>query len=515
MNTMHEDIIVTPDQMKMLERESDRAGISYEKLMENAGEALAFNIKRVISLICNDKTFTRKQEVIFLCGNGNNAGDCFVAARWLKKLNIDSKIFLLCGEPKTELTILNFKRLKDIPIIYDEIEMIDILNKSIIDIKVDGVFGTGFHGELPDNIKRIFKECKGLTIAADVPSGGNCKTGAVSDGILKVQMTVTFGGRKFGMTQYPLKEFCGDIINADIGIPFKVYQMLDYPIKELNDNITKQSIPKRKADSNKGDYGRLLNLCGSESMPGAAIMSACSAARCGVGLLTICTPKQYIPHFASKLPEAVYLPIETSISGTYKSNSYEKILKAAEKATCLLIGCGLGVSEDSRELVKNLLLNINCPIILDADGINCITDCIDIIRQTKSSITLTPHPAEMARLCNVSTAEIQSDRLEYSMNFARNYDCTVILKGAGTIIAYPKRAYICPTGNPGMSKGGSGDVLSGIIASFIAQNIPDFAGVYIHGKAGDNAAVKHSMQGMLPTDIIDELTGIFKEYEKE
>lgn len=152
---------------------------------------------------------------------------------------------------------------------------------------------------------------------------------------------------------------------------------------------------------------------------------------------------------------------------------------------------------------------------MDADGINCITDCIDIIRQTKSSITLTPHPAEMARLCGVTAAEIQSDRLEYSKCFAKNYHCTVILKGAGTIIASPERAYVCPTGNPGMSKGGSGDVLSGIIASFTAQNISAYAGVYIHGKAGDNAAVKRSMQGMLPTDIIDELTGIFKEYEKE
>ena len=515
MNTIHKEIIVTPNQMKILEQESDKSGVSYEKLMENAGMALAFELKRVINILCCDKKLSRKPEVIFLCGNGNNAGDCFVSAILLKEMRIDSKILLLNGEPKTELAYLNFKKLKGIPIIREESEMLNILKNSFADIKVDGVFGTGFHGELPDNIKRIFEACQGFKIAADVPSGGNCKTGAVSESMLKANITVTFGGRKFGTTQYPLKEFCGDIVSVDIGIPLEVYQMLDYPIKELDDHIAKQSIPKRKADSNKGDYGRLINVCGSESMPGAAIMSACAASRCGVGLLTVCTPKQDIPQFAAKLPEAVYLPLDTSANGTYTSGAYEKICQAAEKATCVLIGCGIGVSEDSRILVKKLLLNLNCPIILDADGINCITDCIDIIRQTKSSITLTPHPAEMARLCGVTAAEIQSDRLEYSKCFAKNYHCTVILKGAGTIIASPERAYVCPTGNPGMSKGGSGDVLSGIIASFIAQNIPAYAGVYIHGKAGDNAAVKRSMQGMLPTDIIDELTGIFKEYEKE
>lgn len=513
MKNYHKKLIVTPTQMKMLEMESDKSGISYEKMMENAGIALAFNIKRLIKGFENDERFRGAPDVIFLCGNGNNAGDCFVAARNLKDMNIESKVFLLCGEPKTELARMNFEKLDDIAVVRSEERMIEILRNSFSDIKVDGVFGTGFHGELPENIKRVFAECKGITVAVDVPSGGNCKTGAVTDGMLKAWLTITFGARKFGMTQYPLKSLCGDIKTAGIEIPDKVYEMLDYPVVQLDDEFVKHSFPVRKPDSNKGDFGRLLTVCGSKNMPGALIMSAVAAARCGVGLLTVCIPKEYVPHIAAKLPEAVFLPLDTAESGTYTSDSYEKIMKASEKASAVLIGCGLGVSDESRQLVKRLMLNLNCPIILDADGINCIADCIDIIRQTKQEIVLTPHPAEMARLCKVTAADIQSDRLEYAKIFAQENNCTVVLKGAGTIVAAPDYAYVNPTGNSGMSKGGSGDVLSGIIASLNAQGLSASAlGVYLHGVAGDKAAQKHSMQGMLPTDMIDELGEIFKDF---
>lgn len=510
---MHRTIVVTPEQMKFLEAEADRNGVSYEKMMENAGVCLYFRTVGYLNEL--NKTLTRKSKIIFLCGNGNNAGDCFYTAQMYKEANnADVLVFLLCGQPKTPLAKLNFERMKDIPVIEDEAEMLEILETHFLDLKIDGVFGTGFHGELPENVKRIFSACKGTVVAADVPSGGNCKTGAVADGTLKVNETVAFGGRKFGMTQYPLKEYCGHIRGVGIGITDDIYNKLDYPIMLPDDETVKEKIPKRKPDSHKGDYGRLVTVCGSINMPGAAIMSACAAARTGVGLLTVCTPREYLPHFAAKLPESVYLPLDTTECGTYTADSCDIILKTAEKATAVLIGCGLGVSNASRELVKRLLLEIRCPIILDADGINCITDSIDIIKQAESLVILTPHPAEMARLCKVTTAEIQSDRLEYAKNFAQQNNCVVILKGAGTVIAYPDKAFVCEKGNPGMSKGGSGDVLSGIVASLTAQSVACENGVYIHGLAGDRAAEKYSQQSMLPTDIINELGGIFKDYER-
>ncbi len=502
---MYEKLAVTPKQMKFLEEESDKNDVSNKKLMENAGDIL---YKKTLEYI--DEMHS---QIIFLCGNGNNAGDCFCTAQMYRESGrADVVVFLLCGQPKTPLAKLKFEQMKDVFVIEDEEEMLAILRSCLDAIIVDGVFGTGFHGELPENVKRVFVECKGSVIAVDVPSGGNCKTGAVSDGCLKVSETVVFGARKFGMMQYPLKEYCGKVHCADIGINDKLYMSIDYPIMILNDKMIGNSIVKRKPDSHKGNYGRLLTVCGSIGMPGAAIMSACAAARTGVGLLEVSAPEEYVPHFAAKLPEAIYLLADTGKSGTYTVSSCDKILKSAQSATAVLIGCGIGVGSSTKALVKKLVLSINCPIILDADGINCIVDSIDIIKQAKSQVILTPHPAEMARLCGVSVAEIQSDRLEYAKNFSQKNNCIVILKGAGTVIAYPDRAYICETGNAGMSKGGSGDVLSGIVASLVAQGTACEVGVHIHGLAGDRAAEKYSQQSMLPTDMICELGGIFKDF---
>lgn len=519
-------IIVTPEQMKYLEAEADRNGNTYEMLMEKAGERLA---EKIISIINIEKNKDKNHifDIIFLCGNGNNAGDCFVAARYLKQYGIDSSVTLLCGEPKTEIAKLNFSRINQVEIIYDENILLNRISKhNQCQIIVDGVFGTGFHGELPEHVRRIFDVCQikkycgheigrqFTVIAADVPSGGDCCTGKISEGTLKADYTVTFGFEKFGMTQYPLKEYCGQISCADIGIRKEYTENFDYIIRRANSFELKYIIPPKKSDSHKGNYGRLLIVCGSEKMPGACIMAAEAAARSGVGLLQIATVKGITPVIASRLPEAMLEPLESDENGFISVNNYDKIINAAEKATAVLIGCGLGVADGTRELVKKLLKNLNCPIILDADGINCISDSIDIIRQVKSSIILTPHPAEMGRICGKSAAEVQSDRLNTALNFSNEYNAIVVLKGAGTVIAEKNNVYVNQTGNPGMGKGGSGDVLSGITASLAAQGISAVnscvLGTFIHGMAGDMAAENKSMQSMTAIDIISELPEAFK-----
>lgn len=516
-------IIVTPEQMKYLEAEADRNGNTYEMLMEKAGERLA---EKIISIINIEKNEDKNQifDIIFLCGNGNNAGDCFVAARYLKQYGINSAVTLLCGEPKTEIAKLNFSRMNQVEIINDKNILLNMISKHNLDeilpyrcqIIVDGVFGTGFHGELPEEVRDVFSVCResDIVIAVDVPSGGDCRNGKVSDGTLKADHTVTFGFEKFGMTQYPLKEYCGEICAADIGIPEEYADNFEYKIKMMCGSHLKNIVPRKKPDSHKGNYGRLLIICGSEKMPGACIMAAEAAARSGVGLLQIATVKSITPVITNRLPEAMLEPLKADENGYISADDFEIIMSAAEKASAVLIGCGLGVTDGTKELVKNLLKNLNCPIILDADGINCISDSIDIIRQTKSSIILTPHPAEMGRLCGKSTAEIQSDRLGTAMNFSNEYNATVVLKGAGTVIAEKNNIYVNQTGNPGMGKGGSGDVLSGIIASFAAQGIStvDSAvlGTFVHGAAGDLAASKKSMQSMIATDIIGELGEVLK-----
>lgn len=273
--------------------------------------------------------------------------------------------------------------------------------------------------------------------------------------------------------------------------------------------------PERKIDSNKGDFGRLLCITGCNRMPGACALSTLSALRSGVGLLTVATTRQNMQILASNLYEAMYLPLDTEENGCISWNKNEIILQEAIlKADTILIGCGIGLTENTICLVKNILKYAECPIILDADGLNCIADCINIIKERTKPLILTPHPGEMARLIKKSVKEVQSDRLMYAYEFCNKYDSVLVLKGAGTIIQQKKRCLINTTGNPGMSKGGSGDVLAGIIASFSSQGLSpydaSYAGVYIHGLAGDLAAEKFSQQAMLPQDIISCLPEAFK-----
>ncbi|MBQ3566021.1 MAG: NAD(P)H-hydrate dehydratase [Oscillospiraceae bacterium] len=501
-------IVVTPEQMKYLEAEADRNGNSYENLMELAGKKLS---EKITEMLCNDK----QKKVLFLCGNGNNAGDCFVAARYLENTDICCTVAMLCGTPKTDISLLNFNRMRNTEIISEHREIMNALRTEKFSLAADGVFGTGFRGELPEKICEVFAACADLKIlAVDVPSGGNCKTGAVSIGTLKADETITFAFSKFGMTQYPLKSFCGKVCVADIGIHQKFTENLDCIINITDNETIKGIIPQKVPDSHKGNYGRLLTVCGSETMPGACIMSLESALKSGVGLVQAAVPESLIQVIATRLPEVMFLPLTTDSNGCITFDNFDKIIRHSKNATSVLIGCGIGVTEQTKTLVKNLIANINCPVILDADGINCIADSIDIIKQSMSDIIITPHPAEMGRLCNVPTGEIQSDRLQAALEFAKENNVTVVLKGAGTVIAGNNRVNVNTNGNPGMAKGGSGDVLAGIIASLKAQGISAYdsavLGTFIHGLAGDEAASEMSMQSMTATDIIKKLSMVFK-----
>ncbi len=502
-------IVVTPDQMKYMEAMADTHGNSYENLMEQAGKKLSERIYEILKEKNN-------KNILFLCGSGNNAGDCFVAARYLCEKNIFCTVAMLQGEPKTAISKLNFSKIDKAEILYDKEIIKNKIRSGCFELIADGVFGTGFHGEIPEDIRKIFNECKNLKIiAADVPSGGNCKTGAVSKGTLKAFETVTFGYEKFGMTQYPLKSFCGNINIAQIGISESFADGLDFIIKKTDFNYAHSIIPKKMPDAHKGNFGRLLLVCGSENMPGACIMAAEAAAKSGVGLLEVSSARGIMPIIASRLPEAMLCPLETDSEGyiNYEEN-YEKIIERSKKASAVLIGCGFGVTENTKKLVRKIVCDIDRPIIIDADGINCITDGIDIIKRKRSGIILTPHPAEMGRLCNKNTSEIQQDRLAAALDFSRKYNAVTVLKGAGTVIAKPDKVLVNQNGNPGMAKGGSGDVLSGIIASLTAQGIKPFdsaaLGVFVHGLAGDIAAEKLSMQSMTATDIIKNLSEAFK-----
>ena len=512
--------VVTPEQVKQLEKLTDESGVSYLEMMENAGRELAEVIKENLY---GENGIPRK--VLFLCGSGNNGGDCFVAARILSRLDILCAAALPLGRPKTDISKSNFERLKGVAVIYEHDEIVkEAQGKDLI--VVDGIFGTGFHGELSENVKEIFapyaekvscslnRRANVCFIAVDVPSGGNCLTGAVSEGTPYADITVTFGCMKFGQTQYPLREYCGELgerlFVGEIGI--RPNTVTEPPFISINDDV-RLNIINKAPDINKGNNGRLLVICGSDTMPGACVMAVGGALRSGVGLVQVASTSFVTQMIASRYPEAMIQPLNTP-EGYLTEDNLDEIVRLSQNATAVLIGCGMGTADGTKALIKKLIKNISCPKIIDADGINCITDSIDIIKDKADEIVLTPHPGEMGRLLGKTAREVQSDRLNAVCGLVKETGAVVALKGAGTLIAYKDTVRVNQTGNSGMAKGGSGDVLAGIIASLTAQGMPlqnsASAGVYLHGLSGDIAAERYTRQCMTATDIIECLPEAFK-----
>lgn len=279
-------------------------------------------------------------------------------------------------------------------------------------------------------------------------------------------------------------------------------------------------IPRRRRDAQKGDFGRLLCITGCRNMPGACALSTKAALRSGAGLVTVATAPENPMRLAAAIPEAMWLSCKTDEDGFLKSvENYDLLLPHLHRANAVLIGCGLGLTNETKCLVHWVLEHAACPVILDADGLNAIAGCIDIERWTGADRILTPHPGEMARLVGNTISEIQQMREKTAVQFVRRYPVTLVLKGAGTLVAQKDRICCNPTGNPGMSRGGSGDVLAGMIAAFAAQGLSAWhaacAGVYLHGFAGDLAAQQYAEQAMLPSDLISCLPQAFLQMEQQ
>lgn len=501
--------------MKTIEENSDGSGISYRALMENAGEMLTLLINQI------GEDFDLSAGAVIFCGSGNNGGDGFVTARLLAEAGIPVTVALACGDPSTELATIEYMELSgakgvEVIDINDNIEMV-FKHLSAASIIVDAVFGTGYRGFLPQNIKDCFayaEQCSGIKIAADVPSGGDCLRGTVAEGTMKCAYTVTFGYKKVGMLMYPLADYCGEIIVADIGFTDSCIKRIDY-LPRLFDERTMLSVfPKRHKNSYKGDFGKLMNIAGCARMSGAAMLSTSAALKCGTGLVTLASTDAVINRIAAHIPEATYLPLSAGRNGSLTESDADTIMKELKNKTAVCIGCGLSVTAGTKAVVKKVLTEAECPVILDADGINCISDNIDIIRNTKNKLIITPHIGELAKLSGNSSENAAADRLTLAVNIAREYDVIVVAKGVPTFVAGDGKVYAVPAGNPGLSKGGSGDVLAGIIAALCAQGIEPFkaaaAGVYLHGAAADNAAENFSETAMLPSDVINSLSFVFK-----
>lgn len=504
-------IFPTPKQMKTIEENSEKNGVSCRELMENAGGALTMLIYKI------GQETDISSGVVFVCGSGNNGGDGFVAARLLAESGANVTVVLACGDPSTELAAMEYCELSGVHGV-EVLNLNDNIDKvfskfASAAIIVDCVFGTGFHGFLPPQIKACFsfaQRSPAIKIAADVPSGADCLKGTVEEGTLKCDYTVTFGYKKIGMLFHPLEEYCGEIIVEEIGLPAKATSGVELLPTLFDEKAAMELFPERAKNSHKGDFGRLLNVAGCASMSGAAMLSTKAALRSGTGLVTLASSETVISRIAAAMPEAMYLVTDKLDADT--------IVKECENKNAVAVGCGLSVTDSTKKLVEKIIRNAACTIILDADGINCLADNIDIIRDKKAELIITPHAGELAKLCGTTPQEALADRLTLAVNLSREYGITVVAKGTPTIVVGKGKAYVIPAGNPGLSKGGSGDVLTGIIAAFAAQGLAPVdaaaAGVFVHGAAADLAAEKLSEIGMLPSDVIENLPFVFKKWNR-
>lgn len=513
-------IYTTPEQTRFVESVSDNNALSYSQLMDNA----ALEVVNLISFIISD--IDASDGIVVLCGKGNNGADGFTIAKMLTEFDVKVNVVLTDGDPSTELAMFRYCELSGAHGI-EVLHLNDNIEKSFhcfssAAIIIDAVYGIGFRGEtLPPAIKACFgfvERCSAIKIAVDIPSGANLLNGEVAPGTLKFDYTVTFGFKKIGMLLHPLRDYCGEIIIADIGLTEDLTVGMDYLTSDVTNLMVSHIFPERKRDSHKGNFGRLMNVSGSKCMSGAAALSTLSALRSGAGTVRLASTETVINRLAASIFEATYLPLKEDKDGSISSKNIPELLKAAKTMTAVSIGSGLAVSESTKTIVAELLTNIECPIILDADGINCLEGNIDIIKNTKNKLIITPHAAELLRLINASGIETTKDRYSSAVALSKAYGIIVVAKGSPTFIVGDGKSYVCNTGNPGLSKGGSGDVLTGIIAGFVAQGLDPLdaaiAGVYVHGYAADNVAKKSSQIGMLPYDVIQELPYVFKEWNR-
>ena len=511
--------IVTSEQMRLAEKNNAALGITEQTLMQNAGNAAYEIIKE------NLGANLPNTNCVILCGSGNNGGDGFVVANSLYLTAKKVTIILVNSIPKTLDAQLNYEACKQsgIEIIDADFDLQKCLN-AIENSKliVDAVFGIGFHGVLPEKIAEIFNyanTASALKVALDIPSGANANTGEADKSAFCADITVTFAAAKIGHIINPCKRLCGTLKVADIGIHESSFDNIGTVASSVTKNQIPSILPYRPDDAHKGTFGKLLIIAGSKNMSGAAALSTLSALRSGVGLCTLASTKTVIDRVASQIYEPTYITLPETADGNISKDARAVLRDEISKYDTICFGCGMGNTADTRELLTFVLQNAKNTVIIDADGINALSSCINLCKDTEAKVILTPHFGEMSRLIGKSIADIKASKIEVAKSFAKANNLVLVLKDTNTIIASPKgEIYLNSTGNSGLSRGGSGDVLTGIIGSLSAQGLTPLAaalaGVFIHGYAADFVANETSKQGMLPSDVIYALPKVLREFER-
>lgn len=466
-------------------------GIPGVVLMENAGVEVAKQLETVFVNL-------QGKNICIFAGKGNNGGDGFVAARHLANQGAYVKVLLFAdkddikGEAQTNLDIIE---LMDIEVLFvktvrdwDKVKLV----AGLADCIIDALLGTGFKGELSPGILQainIINSLDKLIVAVDIPSGIYADTGQSAEAAVKADYTITFGLPKPGLMFYPGASCAGVLSVADIGIPANLLNNTGIQQNIITTSLVQKILPCRQPAVHKGDTGKVLIIAGSAGLTGAAVLTSLGALRAGAGLITLGIAASLQPVLAVKMTEVMTKALP-EVTGALGTEAVKPIIELTAKADVLAIGPGLGLLEMTGEMVREVIKQVNAPLVIDADALNALIDNTGILAGLNVPAVLTPHPGEMARLTGLNIEEVNKDRIKAARDAAKLWCSTVVLKGARTVVAFPDgEVYINTTGNAGMATGGMGDVLTGIIAAIIAQGASSkaaaIAGVYLHGLAGD------------------------------
>ncbi|GIW13322.1 MAG: bifunctional ADP-dependent (S)-NAD(P)H-hydrate dehydratase/NAD(P)H-hydrate epimerase [Tepidiforma sp.] len=513
--------LVTAAEMRQLEAAAIAAGSTEAQLMEEAGLAVAQESWMLLGTL-------EGRQILVLAGPGNNGGDGLVAARHLYDWGAEVAVYLPAGH--REPGRLEELRAREIPIIdgaQDPAGEQLSTRLPAADLVIDALLGIGQRLPL-DPSSPIGRALAALAatrssyqppkiVAVDVPTGLDSDTGAVDPLLVRPDMTVTFGLPKVGMYQAPGSDAVGRVQVIDIGIP---KQALDAVSLELvTSRWVRQQLPRRPADANKGTFGRVMVVGGSRRYRGAVLLAAVGAYRAGAGLVTIAAPDDIIPGLVPAIPEATWLPLPGSPDGSLAGEAARQLRSEWAGARAAVFGPGLSLTDDTRALAWAALPDTaDCTggVVVDADALNALAAMDDAPQRLHPRAVLTPHPGEMARLLRTTVPGVQADRLAAARTAAARFGCVVVLKGAHTVIAEPSgQAALSPFANPLLATAGSGDVLAGIIAGYLAQGADPFTaarlGVYLHAAVAEALEAEYGRAGLLASEIAARLPRVVRD----
>lgn len=508
--------IVTAAEMRTIDRRAiEEYGIPGIVLMENAG-------LRIVEII---RDHFPRGRVLVLAGRGNNGGDGLVVARHLCRER-DVSVWLAAhpyayqGDALTNLTIL--QRIGHPVRIMDGEASFQDLEKDLSDsaLVVDALLGTGISREVDplfSAVIRLINSKKAAVLSVDIPSGVCADSGRILGEAVRASLTVTFALPKRGLLLFPGAGVTGRLEVVDIGIPAQL--LTGYRLRLLTAAAAYEMLPRRLPDGHKGTFGSVLLVAGSPGMTGAAVLAARAALRGGAGLVTVALPAGIQPVVAAQVPEALTLALPENKAGCLSQEAVHPLCEKWRVYDAVAIGPGLSQDNDAVPVLQSFLQECLLPVVMDADALNLLAKHPELLKDRSAETIITPHPGEAARLLNCSVQKVQEDRLQAAWSLAQCYSCTVVLKGAHTVIAGSDEIiFLNVTGNSGMATAGSGDVLTGLIASLLAQGLAAYEAarlaVYLHGLAGDLAAAKKGEAGLLAGDITEHLPQSYLEIQK-